>query len=191
MKQVGAGVEHPGFPPSSRAGGRALWRSRVPLLMVVLAALLLGTIGYVALLAPRLWQSFTDPASSFSFRYPPGWLLTTDADGSHPTVIGTATHATITVAAAAETGTPQTLLADGLPSTATGLQHRQVAGADAIDFVVPRAQAGGSTAPDPSQLASSCRCSRPATKGNDGPSPAIGALLPIPWKGLGVLTPFL
>jgi hypothetical protein len=145
-------VGQPRFPPSSRAGGRAPRRSRVPLLMVVLAALLLGTIGYVALLAPRLWQSYTDPVLGFSFRYPPGWLLTTNADGSHPTVIDAATRATITVDAETETGSPQTLLADGLPSTATSLRHRQVAGVDAIDFMVPGAQAGGSTAPDPGQL---------------------------------------
>jgi hypothetical protein len=145
-------VEEPGSSPSSRTGGRAQRRSRVPLLMMVLVALLLGTIGYVALLAPHLWQSFTDPASGFSFRYPPGWLLSTDADGSHPTVIDTATRASITVAAATETGTPQTLLADEPPSTATSLRHRQLAGGAAIDFVVPGVQAGGSTAPDPGQL---------------------------------------
>jgi hypothetical protein len=145
-------VEGHGLASSSRVGGTAPRRSRIPLLMMMLAALLLGIVGYVALLAPHLWQSFTDTASGFSFRYPPGWLLTTDADGSHPTVIDTATLATITVAAETESGTPQTLLADKPPSTATGLQHRQVAGADAIDFVVPGAQAGGSTAPDPGQL---------------------------------------
>ncbi|MGO8951016.1 MAG: hypothetical protein ACLQUY_25855 [Ktedonobacterales bacterium] len=119
--------------------------------VLAIVVLLLGALGYLAVVAPRLWQSYTDPASGFSFRYPPGWLLTTAADGSNPTLVNPANGATISVYAVTLPGSPQTVIGSAAPATATGLQHRNIAGDAAIDFVLPGAQAGGGNT-DPGQL---------------------------------------
>ena len=141
------GVAAPGW---SYGSGRPR-RGRTVLVLAV-AVLLLGTLGYLTVIAPRLWRSYSDPAGSFSFRYPPGWLLITATNGSHPTVIDPATRATISVYAVTLSGSPESLLGAAVPSSATGLQHRSVAGDEAVDFAIPGAQAGGSGDTDPGTL---------------------------------------
>jgi hypothetical protein len=99
-----------------------------------------------------LWQTYTDPSSGFSFRYPPGWLLTTESDGSHPTVVNPSDGATISVYADILSGTPNTLLGEAAPSGAIDIEHRMVAGDSALDFVVPGAEGGGAADTDPGLL---------------------------------------
>jgi hypothetical protein len=132
--------------------GRSV-RGRV-VLFVTLAALLVGgsALGYLTLVAPRLWQSYTDPTSGFSFRYPPGWLLTTDSDGSHPTVVNPHDRATISVYSDILSGSPDSLLGEAAPAGSIDIQHRTVAGNSALDFVIPGAEGGGTADVDPGQL---------------------------------------
>jgi hypothetical protein len=130
--------------------------SRIPRWRVVsvasAAALLLVGLTYVTLIAPRLWQSYTDPSTGFAFRYPPGWLLTTATGDTDPTLVNPASHATISVYGVTTSGTPQVVLGSAVPGDATGLQQRRVAGDAAIDFVLPGSQAGGSGDTDPGLL---------------------------------------
>jgi len=138
----------------SRGAGRIRGsaRPRVVLLALLAALLAGGVLGYVTLIAPRLWQTYTDPASGLTFRYPPDWLLTTDSDGSHPTVVNPGDGATISVSADILSGSPSTLLNQAPPSGATDVLHRTISGDSAIDFVVPGAEAGGTADTDPGQL---------------------------------------
>ena len=158
MERTERGVAAPSGPSglyrstwSMQPGRGGRWRI---LSVVAVAILLLAGLGYLTLIAPNLWQSYTDPAAGFSIRYPPGWLLDTSVDGSHPPLINPSTRATISVYAATVSGSAGSVLNSVVPPNASTVQHREVAGDAALDFVLPGSPAGGSGATDPGLLLS-------------------------------------
>src|SRR5579872_4231118 len=87
------------------------WLGRRPIgcalaLLIVASA----AFGYLVFLAPGRGNSYTDPASGFSLRYPPSWMLTTDPDGSHSTLLNPVTGATISASATTVSTAPDAVL---------------------------------------------------------------------------------
>lgn len=127
-----------------RTGTRAPWPGRRPIgcalgILIVASA----AFGYLVFLAPGRGNTYTDPAAGFSLRYPPSWTLATDPDGSHPTFVNPTTEATISAYATTVQGAPEAALNAGVPQGATQVHQGTLAGAQAVDFVVPSTQGSG------------------------------------------------
>ncbi|MGH2515255.1 MAG: hypothetical protein ACRDHP_06330 [Ktedonobacterales bacterium] len=125
-----------------RAG--TVWLGRRPIGCALAVLIVAGAaFGYLVFLGPGRSATYTDPAAGFSLRVPPSWTLATDPDGSHPTLINPASGATINVYATVAAGEPEEVLRAAAPAGATQMQQRTVAGAAAVDFVVPGTQGSG------------------------------------------------
>lgn len=128
----------------TEAKSRGTWLGRRPIgcalaILVVASA----AFGYLVFLAPGRGASYTDPAAGFSLRYLPSWKLATDPDGSHPTLLNRATGATISASAATVSASPDAVLSAAVPQGATQVHQGTLAGASAVDFVVPASQGSG------------------------------------------------
>lgn len=124
-----------------QASGKPRSRTRLAL-SVALTLVLLGGAGYLIVGAPNHWNSYTDPLAGYSFSYPRAWLLATNPDGSHGSVIDPASRATFSVAASTVGGTPEAALDAAVPTGAGQVTQRVIAGAAAVEFTAAMASGG-------------------------------------------------
>ena len=120
----------------ARSGGAWLGRRPIGCALAILVVAS-AAFGYLVFLAPGRGASYTDPAAGFSLRYPPSWKLATDPDGSHPTLLNPVTGATISASATTVSAAPDAVLSAAVPQGATQVHQGTLAGAPAVDFVVP------------------------------------------------------
>ena len=131
-----------------QAAGKPAGRTRLTL-SVALTLVLLGGVGYLILGSPNRWNSYMDPLAGYSFSYPRSWLLATNPDGSHGSVIDPATRAIFSVAASTVAGAPDAALDAAVPKGAALVGKRTINGYAAVEFTAAMASGGGSGGTDP------------------------------------------
>lgn len=130
------------------ATGGTAGQTRLTLGVALTLTLLVG-FGYLVLGAPNRWLTYTDPHAGYSFSYPRSWLLATDPDGSGGSVIDPATRAAITMSAITVAPAPDAALAAALPSGASNVSKRTIAGDLAVAATLASGRTGGGSESDP------------------------------------------
>lgn len=83
------------------------------------------------------WHTFHDPVYGFSLSYPGSWILTTESDNSHITLLRPATKTTMSPIVTTLTKSVEAVLNEAPPARATSVQKRTVAGYQAVDYLLP------------------------------------------------------